>query len=572
MAVLRTTALRITTGLLAAVVCLSLISGPASAVYPNQPSPQSWTPPGPVHALLATSKRVYVAGENSSGGGVIAALNASSGKLLWQVATDADVRALAVSKSGKRLFAGGLFLTVDGARHKRLVAMRSRNGSVIGSWKPSTSGAVLDLLVVERKLYIGGSFDAIGLHRQRGLAAVDVGSGRRIKAFKARVNLRVESLAKSGKQLIVAGRFIRVNGKLRASLAAVSLSRGKLTSWSPARVCATCTTYWDVVVDDARAYVASSGPGGNVGAYDLSTGKRSWLVHADGDVQALAIGSGGLLYLGGHFNKFVGSGSTERTLLAAVRRPTGKVNGGFHPKLYKSYPGVWALAATSTRLYAGGSFTGVRSHGANNNEPYLAMFGPSLRGKWSLNETNGAVAHDSSGLGHHGQIYSAQLGEPGKLGLAYGFGANQARIEVPTHPDLNPGSRDFSFSAYLNFSEVPGVGQTYDVVRKGLSFTAGGEYKLEIVHSGSARCIAKDGSGLTARIPARTTSLADGRWHRIGCRLVGSTWSVLVDGQARSRTVPLKKIDNVAALSIGSKYGQQDGTPGRIDEVQLTIG
>ncbi|MFY9915545.1 MAG: LamG-like jellyroll fold domain-containing protein, partial [Nocardioidaceae bacterium] len=393
-----------------------------------------------------------------------------------------------------------------------------------------------------------------------------------VRAFKARVNLRVESLARSGKNLIIAGRFIRVNGKLRASLAAVSLSKGKLTSWSPNRVCATCTTYWDVVVDDARAYVASSGPGGNVGAYDLSSGKRNWLVHADGDVQALAIAPDGLLYLGGHFNQFVGNAGQKRHQLAAVRPATGKVNRKFHPHMVTPYPGVWALAATSTRLYAGGSFTGVRSQGTNNNEPYLAMFGPSLRGKWALNETSGTVAHDSSGLGHHGHIYSAQLGEPGKQGLAYGFGANQARIEVPTHPDLNPGWRDFAFSAYVNFTTAPGAGGTYDVIRKGLSFTAGGEYKLEIVHSGSVRCIAKDSTGLTARIPARTTSLADGRWHRIGCSLVGSTWSVLVDGQTRSKTVPLKKISNISALAIGSKYGQQDGTPGRIDEVQLTIG
>ncbi len=562
------------TGLLAAALSVGVVGSPSFAAYPNQPSPQSWTPPGPVHAVLATSKRVYVAGATSSGAGVIAALQPSSGKLLWQVATDGDVRALAVSKNGRRLFAGGVFRTVDGAQHKRLVALKSWNGSVIAPWRTSTSGAVLDLLVVGKKLYVGGSFDSIGQHQQRGLGAVTTGTGRRIKAFKARVNLRVESLARSGKNLIIAGRFIRVNGKLRASLAAVSLSKGRLTSWSPVRVCATCTTYWDVVVDDARAYVASSGPGGNVGAYSLSTGKRAWpVVHADGDVQALALAPDGLLYLGGHFNQFVGSPSgPRRTQLAALWPRRGKLNSKFHPRMYTPYPGVWALAATSTRLYAGGSFTGVRSQGSSNDEPYLAMFGPSLRAKWALDESTGSVAHDSSGHGHHGQIYSAQLGQLGKVGQAFAFGVDQARIEVPTHADLNPGRRDFAFSAYVNFSDAPGAGETYDIVRKGLSFTAGGEYKLEIVHSGSARCIAKDSTGLTARVPARTTSLADGRWHRIGCTLVGSTWSVVVDGQTRSTSVRLKKVSNVSALSIGSKYGQQDGTPGRIDEVQLTVG
>jgi len=325
---------------------------------------------------LATAKRVYVAGAASGGGGVIAALQPSSGRLLWQVATDGDVRALAVSTNGRRLFAGGQFQNVSGTQHQHLVALTSSNGSA-APWNASASGEVLDLLVVGQTLYVGGSFDSIRQHQQRGLGAVTTDTGRRVKAFKASVNLRVESLTRHGQNLIIAGRFVRVNGKLRASLAKVSLSTGKLASWSPVRVCATCTTYWDVVADAHNAYVASSGPGGNVGAYSLSTGKRAWpVVHADGDVQALALAPDGLLYLGGHFNKFVGSAGNHRTQLAALRPSTGHVNAAFHPRMYTPYPGVWALAATSTRLYAGGSFTGVQAHGSNNNEPYLARFGP----------------------------------------------------------------------------------------------------------------------------------------------------------------------------------------------------
>ena len=61
-------------------------------------------------------------------------------------------------------------------------------------------------------------------------------------------------------------------------------------------------------------------------------------------------------------------------MLAAVDRTTGLVDPDFVPKLYGTYPGVWALSSSPTTLYAGGHFTGVRSGGVNNRVPYYAAF------------------------------------------------------------------------------------------------------------------------------------------------------------------------------------------------------
>jgi len=91
------------------------------------------------------------------------------------------------------------------------------------------------------------------------------------------------------------------------------------------------------------------------------------VTQADGDVQAVTV-AGGLLYLGGHFRQF---NRQPRAQLAAVVPVTGAVDPGFAPEMKASYPGVWALTASSDRLYAAGDFEGVVRRGRS---PYFAVF------------------------------------------------------------------------------------------------------------------------------------------------------------------------------------------------------
>jgi len=211
---------------------------------------------------------------------------------------------------------------------------------------------------------------------QRGLGKLFVDDGRLVAGFSAFTDAPVYGLAKHGSTLVAAGKFTTVNNQARASLASVDLVTGALSPWAPARMCTNCATYWDITVSGNTVFVASSGPGGQVGAYDLATGAPQWrYVHTDGDVQAVTV-SDGLLYIGGHFNQYVGSNTlaNERHQLAALNPATGALDPGFAPRMHNSYPGVWALAATASRLYVGGHFGGVGSP-TSNREPYFAMFG-----------------------------------------------------------------------------------------------------------------------------------------------------------------------------------------------------
>jgi hypothetical protein len=162
-------------------------------------------------------------------------------------------------------------------------------------------------------------------------------------------------------------------------------------------------------------------------------------------------------------------------------------------------------------------------------------------------------------------------GVPGQQKTAYVFDEPGSWVEVPNDSSLDPAGWDFAVSSWVKLTGAPNGHHTFDVVRRGLSYTKTGMYKLEVVSDGRARCTAKDTERHKARITSPQTDLADGAWHQIGCARVGSTWSVVVDGLATSKESALGVIENDNSLSIGSKYGTEDPVPGAVDDVLLIV-
>jgi len=182
------------------------------------------------------------------------------------------------------------------------------------------------------------------------------------------------------------------------------------------------------------------------------------------------------------------------------------------------------------------------------------------------------VAVDSSGHDNDGVNQgSPAVGLPGRKNTAYSFDREGSWVQVASKPSLNPGPHDFLFSAWVNLAATPALGETYDVIRKGLTGTPGGEFKLEVVPEGRLKCSAKAARGRSASILGPATDVTDGKWHRIGCARTGSSWSAILDGEIVSKTVDLGSISNALPLSIGSKYGRDDVPRGRVDEVMLFI-
>jgi hypothetical protein len=183
------------------------------------------------------------------------------------------------------------------------------------------------------------------------------------------------------------------------------------------------------------------------------------------------------------------------------------------------------------------------------------------------------VARDSSGNGHHAIIQGpVQLGRPGHDGSSFSFDKNDSWLMVPPSPDLNPEDHDFLLSAWISLRASPDRGETYDVVRKGISYTVPGEFKLEVLWHHRVRCTAKDEDSRVARVTTGKVDVADGSWHLVGCARTGRLWSVLVDDTVTSQVTRLGTVENDVALSIGSKYGLEDRPEGRLDDVTLVVG
>lgn len=182
------------------------------------------------------------------------------------------------------------------------------------------------------------------------------------------------------------------------------------------------------------------------------------------------------------------------------------------------------------------------------------------------------VARDSSSRGNHGVNQgSPEQGLAGRRGTAYSYNSAGSWTQVTSAPELNPGRRDFVISAWVNLRVAPRQQETNDLVRKGLSFTPGGEFKLEIVADGRPKCTIKDVEGREASIMVLDVDVADRRWHRVGCARTGDRLSVILDNTVTDKRIRVGEIRNTMTLSIGSKYGWEDVPDGRIDEVSYYV-
>jgi hypothetical protein len=188
---------------------------------------------------------------------------------------------------------------------------------------------------------------------------------------------------------------------------------------------------------------------------------------------------------------------------------------------------------------------------------------------WHMDETSGTVMYDSAGS-HNGTLYSTQLGLPGFSGTAYGFNGSSSYVSVPSTSDLNPGSADITITIHLKTTGTPPPPPAdWDLIRKGLYTSTGGEYKMEFQQSGQASCGFHGSVGYSEL--AAGPALNDGRWHTIECVKTSTAIEVIVDGQTYSQAATIGTIANTDAVVIGARPGS-DWYQGELDEASIQIG
>jgi hypothetical protein len=209
--------------------------------------------------------------------------------------------------------------------------------------------------------------------------------------------------------------------------------------------------------------------------------------------------------------------------------------------------------------------------------PLLLIAGPAdaasvVVASWHMDEAVGATTMvDSSGNNNSGTISKVKVGQPGYAGNGYEF-AGAGIVTVKNSATLNPSGSPFSVALRFKSSTRPtsSVGD-YDLIRKGLSSTSGGDWKMEILKSGKVFCLFR---GSSAKVTLTgTTNVVNGAWHLLECRTTATGTQLLVDGAAQASTASRPgNISNSSVLTVGAKNASEDQTTGVLDEVLIQKG
>jgi hypothetical protein len=191
-----------------------------------------------------------------------------------------------------------------------------------------------------------------------------------------------------------------------------------------------------------------------------------------------------------------------------------------------------------------------------------------VRALWNMDSLPTMV--DSAGGDNNGATRNIALS-----GGAYQFNGTNSLATVPDSPVLDPGTANIRLTARLNLTKTPTGNQTYDIVRKGVTTSAGGDYKLELMRSSNglaiASCVFKDSSGRVG-MARGSAGLANKGFVTVTCTKTASGVTVSAGGQTRTVSSRLGAISNTAPVYVGGKGDGTDSFPGLMDFVKIEIG
>jgi hypothetical protein len=190
---------------------------------------------------------------------------------------------------------------------------------------------------------------------------------------------------------------------------------------------------------------------------------------------------------------------------------------------------------------------------------------------WQMNETSGQMI-DSSGNNN---------GDPTDVrqrGSRYVFNGSTSYVLVPDSDSLDPEENDITLSAGVKVTDAPMDDDSYDIVRKGLSSTPGGDYKMEIKRAadptvGKLHCLFKGDGGTVDKVARR--DIVDGNWHTLECIKTSTSVVARVDGKSGgTKAGSAGSISNPTNVMVGAKTADplDDTFDGSMDFVSIDIG
>ncbi|MCC6226451.1 MAG: hypothetical protein IT195_08600 [Microthrixaceae bacterium] len=341
------------------------------------------------------------AGTNETARSGLAAFNASNGQLIgsFDVELNGEVRALALSADGSRLFVGGTFTTVDGTARNRLASVRTSDGTLDTAFSANANASVIALAATSDALYVGGDFTTLKNTTQTRMAKVSPANGAVDTGFSASFDGRVRTIAvaPNNSRVIVGGTFDNTNSVIQGGVASLDPSSGTIMPWASTGIvarpanggCSSSAT--GILAQGTVAYVTAEGdePGCFEGIYaaNISDGSLIWNAECLGAAQDIEI-VGDWIYKASHQHDcgrqrggYVGTRNWlefEWFRMTAFRTSDG-VQGHFTPNTNgverNGIQGIGprVLATDGTQLFMGGDFDEVDGVGQEG----VARFTPS---------------------------------------------------------------------------------------------------------------------------------------------------------------------------------------------------
>jgi hypothetical protein len=208
-----------------------------------------------------------------------------------------------------------------------------------------------------------------------------------------------------------------------------------------------------------------------------------------------------------------------------------------------------------------------------------------LVAEWKMDEPAGAsIMTDSRSLGgaNNGTIGSVVTGVPPLIsGTAYQFDGATSYVSVPDNASLDPGAANITVQATVKVEDGEILDDSYDIIRKGVTTTAGGNWKMEIKRSnsdtslGRLLCVFKgvvSGGTRVAVQRVANVDIVDSRAHTLRCIKTSTSVTAVVDGRSFTNAKAAGSIANEQPIVLGSKVAGDDVLQGVLDQVSISIG
>ncbi|GAA2749832.1 fibronectin type III domain-containing protein [Amnibacterium kyonggiense] len=149
----------------------------------------------------------------------------------FSAVTNAQVRGMAASPDGSRIYIVGNFTTVNGQPRNHVAAI-DRSGALVPGFAPDVNGTVLSVAARGNAVYFGGLFTSVNGAARSRAAAVDTSGG--LLGFAPAVadgTVRAVAMSPDGTKVLLGGSFATVEGVASPGMAAVSSATGARMNW-----------------------------------------------------------------------------------------------------------------------------------------------------------------------------------------------------------------------------------------------------------------------------------------------------------------------------------------------------